>query len=144
MAGSSESVGVSVIMYSAQCYLQFSLLEKGFLATASIAGMFLGLHVSGFLCDTRGRVKISRLSIMLSICSSLASLFSTSTWTLIFCRFLTGLFISGSQSSVFTLLAEFHSQKKKTLPMTILSSCLVIGILYVNSKFLILLFSNNF
>lgn len=137
MAGSSETVGVSVIMYAAQCDFHFSLQEKGILATASIVGMLVGLHVSGFLCDTRGRAHILKWSMALSMCSSFVSLFSTSTWMLIFLRFLTGVFISGAQSCVFTYLGEFHSGKTKTIPMTILSSCLVIGILYVNGEFIL-------
>lgn len=142
MAGSSETVGVSVIMYAAQCDFHFTLQEKGILATASIVGMLVGLHVSGFLCDTRGRAHMLKWSMGLSMSSSLLSLFSTSTWMLILLRFLTGVFISAAQSCVFTFLGEFHSARTKTIPMTMLSSCLVIGILYVNGELFFYLLAN--
>lgn len=134
VAGSSETVGVSVIMFAAQCDFNFTLQEKGMLATASIVGMLVGLHISGFLCDTRGRAHILKWSMALSLGSSFVSLFSTTTWMLIFLRFLTGVFISAAMSCVFTFLGEFHTRKTRTTPMTILSSCLVIGILYVNGE----------
>lgn len=132
VAGASETVGVSVIMYSAQCDLHFSLQEKGVLATASIVGIILSLYVTGYLCDTKGRVTILKWTLLISIFSSLLSVFSVNTWMLISLRFLTGFFIASSLSCVFTYLGEFHGSKTKTMPMTILSSCLVIGILYVN------------
>lgn len=132
VAGASETVGVSVIMYSAQCDLHFSLQEKGILATASIVGIILSLYVTGYLCDTKGRLTILKWTLLISIFSSILSVFSVNTWMLISLRFLTGFFIASSLSCVFTYLGEFHGSKTKTIPMTILSSCLVIGILYVN------------
>ncbi|KAL5272991.1 hypothetical protein ACFFRR_000018 [Megaselia abdita] len=132
VAGASETVGVSVIMYSAQCDLNFSLQEKGILATASIVGIIFSLYITGYLCDTKGRVLILKWTLLISICFSVISVFSINTWMLISMRFMTGFFIASSLSCVFTYLGEFHGNKTKTTPMTILSSCLVIGILYVN------------
>lgn len=137
IAGATETVGVSVIIYSAQCDLNFSLEEKGVLVTASIVGIIFSLHITGYLCDTRGRILVLRWSMFMSICSSVISVFSANTWMLITMRFFTGFFIAASLSCVFTYLGEFHGNKSKTTPMTILSSCLVIGILYVNGKHLI-------
>lgn len=144
IAGASETVGVSVIMYSAQCDLNFSLQEKGVLATASIVGIIFSLYVTGYLCDTKGRVKILKWTLLLSICSSVLSVFSINTWMLISLRFVTGFFIASSLSCVFTYLGEFHGGGTKTTPMTILSSCLVIGILYVNGNYFHILISRFF
>lgn len=140
MAGVCETIGVGIVMYSGQCDLHFTLGEKGILATAGIIGMMLNLHISGFLQDTRGRVKIMRLSLFLCICSSFISVFSVNTLMLILLRFLTGVFISGFQSCVFTLLAEYHGNATRARAMSILSSFLVMGVFYVNCEYNIIIF----
>lgn len=134
VAVSAEVVGLSIVSYSAQCELQFSLFEKGFLNSVGYLGVVISSHMMGFLADTLGRVQLLKISLLASICTSTISVFSTSTTMLIICRFFTGIFMAGCQSCIFTLLSEYHSDKSRMKHITILASFMVFGLLYTQGR----------
>ncbi|KAL5291413.1 hypothetical protein ACFFRR_010674 [Megaselia abdita] len=139
MAASVEIIGVSVVMFSADCDLRLTVQQQGLLGSIGYFGVVLSSHAMGFSADTWGRVKTIRLSLLFSVCVSLASVFSINTTMLLVCRFFTGFFISASQSCVYTLLGEYHSSKTRMNHITVLASFLVIGLIYIQGMAVLLL-----
>lgn len=131
MAVSVEIIGMSVITFSANCDLKFTLYQKGIVLTTSYVGSILSMYVMGFLADTKGRVNTLKTTVALSIMTSFISVFSVNAWMLIVLRFLTGFFISACQSCVFTLLGEYHGKDSRVKHLTILAGFLPLGIIYI-------------
>ncbi|KAL5273157.1 hypothetical protein ACFFRR_000111 [Megaselia abdita] len=131
MAVSVEIIGMSVITFSANCDLNFTLYQKGIVLTTSYLGSILSMYVMGFLADTKGRVNTLKKTVALSILSSFLSVFSVNAWMLIALRFFTGFFISACQSCVFTLLGEYHGKDSRMKHLTILAGFLPFGIIYI-------------
>ncbi|KAL5280528.1 hypothetical protein ACFFRR_004486 [Megaselia abdita] len=127
----TEISGLGLIMFPAKCDLQFSLTEQGLLGSAGFLGVTVSAHVMGFLADTWGRLRTLRTMILLSLCTSLISSVSTNVWMLFVFRFLTGVFISGCQSCVFSLVGEFHSSRTRVRHVTMVSLFLPAGLIYL-------------
>ncbi|KAL5273298.1 hypothetical protein ACFFRR_000206 [Megaselia abdita] len=139
LAAVAELIGISVIIYAAQCDLKFSMQEKSLLAMSAALGTIFSLHITGFICDTWGRIKTLKVTLILNICSSLLSAFSINTWMLIGLRFLAGIFSTGCQCCVFSFLGEFLPDVSRRRHMTILATMVPVSILFINlMAFLIL------
>lgn len=136
MAASVEIIGMSVVMFSADCDLKLSVQQQGLLGSMGLLGVVLSSHAMGFSADTYGRLKTIRISLFISLCASLISVFSVNILMLLICRFLTGFFISASQSCVYTLLGEYHNSKTRMNHITVLASFLVFGLIYMQGEFL--------
>lgn len=135
MAASVEIIGISIVMFSADCDLKLTVHQQGMLGSIGYFGVVLSSHVMGFSADTWGRVRTIRISLLASVCASIMSVFSVNTFMLATCRFFTGFFISASQSCVYTLLGEYHTPKTRMNHVTILASFLVIGLIYIQGEF---------
>ncbi|KAL5280519.1 hypothetical protein ACFFRR_004479 [Megaselia abdita] len=131
MACITEITGLGLIMFPAKCDLQFTLAQQGLLGSAGFMGVTVSSHFMGFLADTWGRVRSLRTMLLISLCTSLISTMSANVWMLFTFRFLTGVFISGCQACVFTLVGEFHSSKTRVKHVAMVSIFLPSGLIYL-------------
>lgn len=131
MACVTEIMGLGMIMFPAKCDLQFTLEEQGLLGSAGFLGVTISSHFMGILADTWGRVRSLRTMLLISFCTSLISTVSPNVWMLFVFRFLTGAFISGGQACVFTIVGEFHSIKNRVKHVTMVSTFLPTGLIYL-------------
>lgn len=127
----TEITGIGLIMFPAKCDLQFTLAEQGLLGSAGFIGITASSHLMGFLADTCGRVRSLRTMLLISLCTSLISTMSVNVWMLFTFRFLTGMFISGCQPCVFTLVGEFHGSRTRVRHVTMVSILLPAGLIYL-------------
>lgn len=136
----AEIIGISVIIYAAQCDLKFTMQEKSILAMSAALGTILSLHITGFICDTWGRIKTLKTTVTLNIIFSIASAFSINTWMLIGLRFFTGVFATGCQSCAFSYLGEFIPGVSKRRHMIILATMIPTSILFINGNILYIVY----
>uniref|UniRef100_T1GF00 Major facilitator superfamily (MFS) profile domain-containing protein n=1 Tax=Megaselia scalaris TaxID=36166 RepID=T1GF00_MEGSC len=134
MAGGVEVGGHSVLILSAECDLNLSLHDKGLIVAVGFFGYILSLPVLGYSSDTFGRVRTIKTTLISSVCMSLLSSFSVNKTMLIVTRFLTCVLISATQSSVFTLITEFNSNKTRLRHLTILAAFVFAGTFYFREK----------
>lgn len=121
---------LSLVMSAAKCDLNFTVYQQGLLGSSGFIGVAIGCQVLGFLADSLGRVKTLRIMLGISICTSLVSAFSVNFEMLMVFRVLTGFFISGCQSCVFSYVAEFHGAKSRVKYITMTAVFLPIGGVY--------------
>lgn len=131
MACVTEITGLGLIMFPAKCDLQFTLAQQGLLGSAGFMGVTCSSHFMGFLADTWGRVRSLRSMLLVSLFTSLISVMSVNVWMLFTFRFLTGVFISGCQACVFTLVGEYHSSKTRVKHVAMVSIFLPSGLIYL-------------
>lgn len=86
-----EGIVLGFALPAAKCDLKFTIVEQGILNSVGFIGIVLSSHFWGFLADTWGRLKVLRLSLIISCCWSLISSFSVSVAMLIVTRFFVGL-----------------------------------------------------
>ncbi|GAB0098020.1 Major facilitator, sugar transporter-like [Sergentomyia squamirostris] len=109
-----EILGISFVNPLAQCDLELTNWDKGVLSAIVLLGIILSSHLWGFLADTMGRRAVMMPTLFAAFFSTLLSSFSSNFWVFAVLRFLTGLFISGSSSTVYAYLGEFHNTKNRT------------------------------
>lgn len=85
-----ETLSVGFIMPLAQCDLELTTQDKGFLSAIAFAGIISSSHLWGFLADTIGRKKIIVPTLFISFICTLASCFANGYWILVVCRYLCG------------------------------------------------------
>ncbi|CAD7090048.1 unnamed protein product [Hermetia illucens] len=111
----------------ARCDLGFTTQEQGILSSAAYAGIVIGSYPWGYLSDTIGRLKVIKIATIGGLIASIISAFSNSVGMLIAFRLIVGIFIAGTQGSVFSYLGEFHSIKTRTKAVTLLSAFVTLG-----------------
>jgi MFS transporter, VNT family, synaptic vesicle glycoprotein 2 len=94
MANASDAIEVlciSFVLPSAECDLQMTTEEKGYLSSITFVGMLIGGYIWGALSDSTGR-KYSLISSLVfnGVSSILAGFAPNYTWLFIF-RLLSGI-----------------------------------------------------
>lgn len=131
MAVMTEIMGLSLLIPIAKCDLKFSLNEQSILASSGFLGVVASSHIMGFLSDTWGRLKVLRISILISSICSIISAFSVNVWMLSIFRFLVGFFISSCQACNYSYLGEFHGNKTRTRGVTLLSTFIPLAFIFM-------------
>ncbi|XP_023311261.1 synaptic vesicle glycoprotein 2B-like [Anoplophora glabripennis] len=109
-----ETTTMSFIFSPAQCDLDLSLEDKGFLNSITFIGMISGGLIWGFLFDTLGRKKLLVCGYLLDGTFVFLSAFSQSITPLIICKFLGGFIINGPFAAMSAYLSEFHCAKYRS------------------------------
>ncbi|KAJ8919146.1 hypothetical protein NQ315_012132 [Exocentrus adspersus] len=109
-----ETTTMSYIFSPAQCDLDLSLEDKGFLNSITYIGMISGAVIWGFLFDVLGRKKLLVCGFLLDGTFMMLSSFSQSIVPLIICKFLAGLIINGPFAAMSAYLSEFHCAKYRS------------------------------
>lgn len=125
-----DGFDVLVMAFSAPSIAQewdVSLTELGGLFSAGLIGMALGsLFLSPF-ADAFGRKNIILLALLIMSFGMLLSAFASDYWELLVLRVMTGLAIGSALASLNTLVAEYSSDKRKNLSISILQAGYPIG-----------------
>lgn len=85
-----ETLSIGFILPLAQCDLELTTKDKGFLSAIAFAGIISSSHLWGFLADTIGRKRIIVPTLFISFLCTLISCFSTGFWILAISRYLCG------------------------------------------------------
>lgn len=118
-------MGISFV-FPVACELNLTTTEKGVLSTIALVGVITSSHLWGFLADTMGRRKIIVPTLFLSfVCTALSSM-STRYAVLVFFRYFSGFFISGSSATIYAYLGEFHN--KKNCARAIMGAAVIFGV----------------
>ncbi|KAK4881439.1 hypothetical protein RN001_004758 [Aquatica leii] len=113
-----ESMGAMFVIPAADCDFKLTVSLKGFILAASFLGIALTSHFWGFLADMYGRRIIILISMSLTFVVSVVSAFSINGWTFLVLKFLSGLFLSGTCSVLFTYVGELHSDFYRPIVMS--------------------------
>ena len=102
---------ISVVLVTITKDLGLSPIEEGLVAASSLAGIFVGAPVFGYLTDRFGRKKIFILDLIGFVILGLLQLFVQTGFILIALRFLLGVAIGAEYAIGQTMLAEFAPKK---------------------------------
>ncbi|XP_031832422.1 synaptic vesicle glycoprotein 2C [Nomia melanderi] len=117
---SIDTSNVSIILPSAECDLQMTLLQKGLLNAVTFVGMVSSGYLWGYIADVRGRRSVFIYGYLADGICNILSGFSQNFWTLMFFKFLSGFIISGPHASIVTYCSEFHGIKGRVrIPLII-------------------------
>ncbi|KAG5666788.1 hypothetical protein PVAND_014798 [Polypedilum vanderplanki] len=136
-----ETLSISFVMPVAEYDLNLTTENKGILSSVAYAGIIASSHLSGFLADTKGRRKIIMFSLLLSFLCTIVSSFIENFWGFAVMRFLCGFFISGSSTTIYAYLGEFHDIRKQS--KVVMGAAFVFGIGCICVPLLALLIINQ-
>lgn len=106
-----ESTTVSYIIPVAECDLELSLEDKGYLISITYLGMLSSSMVWGFLSDTLGRKKLLVIGLLLAAFFTFLAGISQTFPMLMFSKFMGGFIINGPFAVLTTVLSEYHCAK---------------------------------
>ena len=86
-----EILCISFVLPSAECDLDLSTTDKGYLSSVTFAGMMVGGYFWGTLADVSGRKKILIQALLFNALFAILSGFSRSLVILLVFRFLSGI-----------------------------------------------------
>ncbi|KAG7310148.1 hypothetical protein JYU34_004701 [Plutella xylostella] len=104
-----ETLGLSYVIPAAQCDLDLSLAQKGWLAAIPFVAIIITSHLWGWLADTQGRRPTMLATMAVSIVLSILSSFSPNLAVFAVLQFFACVFISGPSGVVYAYLGEFNS-----------------------------------
>jgi MFS transporter, putative metabolite transport protein len=90
---------------------------QGLIGAASLAGMFIGGSLFGFLTDLVGRKMMYSLDLMLLVIASAAQFWVRDMWSLFAIRFVLGLAIGADYPIASALLSEFAPRQQRGMLM---------------------------
>lgn len=86
-----ESLSVSIILPLAQCELNLSIADRGWLNGINLMGIMLASYFWGYYADKKGRKYVVGIPLMIAAGFSVLSSFSASFWSLLILRLLNGI-----------------------------------------------------
>ncbi|XP_066603003.1 synaptic vesicle glycoprotein 2B-like [Prorops nasuta] len=112
-APSFDTSNMSMVIPSAECDLQLTLLHKGALNAAIYVGMVASALLWGYLADVKGRRCIIVYGYLADGICNILSGFSPNFATLIFFKFVSGFIVSGPYATGMSYYAEFFAAKHR-------------------------------
>jgi putative MFS transporter len=103
------AVALSVI----QAQFDMSLTMMGLLGTATLAGMFFGGMIGGYLTDIIGRKKMFLIDMLVMLVASVLQFFINDPMQLIILRLIIGIAIGADYPIAGALMAEFSPKKDR-------------------------------
>jgi MFS transporter, VNT family, synaptic vesicle glycoprotein 2 len=86
-----ESVSINIILPLAQCDLELTSVDKGWLSGITKVGVLTSSYFWGYLADTQGRKAVMAVPMLIAAFFSVLSSFSTSFGMLMILRLLNGI-----------------------------------------------------
>ncbi|RNA29098.1 synaptic vesicle glyco 2B-like [Brachionus plicatilis] len=145
LANSSDAIEilcVSFVLPSAECDLNMSSTDKGYLSSITFLGMMIGGYVWGTLGDVLGRKYILISALFFNALFGILAGLSQTFEILLLCRFLSGIGVGGSVPIVWSYFSEFIPKDIRGRMICCLASSWFFGNLLVILFAYILL--NNF
>ncbi|XP_047531889.1 organic cation/carnitine transporter 7-like isoform X1 [Vanessa atalanta] len=122
-----QSLAMSYVMPAAQCDLNLSLQQRGWISAIPFLAIILTSYFWGWLADTRGRRLVMLISMIIStVFSGLAS-FAPEVISFAVLSFISSIFMSGSSAVVYTYLGEFTNIRHRDKIVTFGSAFVGIG-----------------
>eukprot|EP00095_Tigriopus_kingsejongensis_P000777 maker-scaffold67_size430214-snap-gene-1.18 protein:Tk00777 transcript:maker-scaffold67_size430214-snap-gene-1.18-mRNA-1 annotation:"hypothetical protein DAPPUDRAFT_304078" len=122
-----EVLCISFLLPAAQCDLQLTSSDKGWLSAILFVGMLIGGYIWGSLGDSFGRKKILIVAMFVNaLCGFISSLAQTKAVFFTF-RFLSGVGVGGSIPIVWSYFAEFQPKQNRGGMLSFLAAFWMVG-----------------
>ncbi|CAO1425766.1 unnamed protein product [Diamesa serratosioi] len=112
-----ETTTMSLILPSAECDLNLSLIDKGILNAITYCGMISSAVLWGFLSDILGRKKLLIFGYLLDGVVNIMCSLSQSFVAIMIFKFIGGFIICGPFAVLMSYLSEFHGLKYRSRVM---------------------------
>ena len=118
-------IGVALVQLGP--YLNLDTFWYGMIGAASLAGIFLGGVVLGYVTDLAGRKVMYRITPIALTIASLMQMFVSTPMELFILRFVIGMIIGADYPIATSLLAEFSPKKSRGLMLGLLMIMWFVG-----------------
>ncbi|CAH0673812.1 unnamed protein product [Spodoptera exigua] len=122
-----QSLALGYILPAAQCDLDLTLQQRGWLSAIPFLAIILTSYLWGWLADTQGRRPVMLFSMMISAVFSAFASFAPDVISFGILVFLSAIFMSGSSAVVYTYLGEFNNLRHRDKMVAFGSSFVGIG-----------------
>ncbi|CAO1431496.1 unnamed protein product [Diamesa tonsa] len=112
-----ETTTMSLILPSAECDLNLSLVDKGILNAITYCGMITSAVLWGFVSDILGRKKLLIFGYLLDGVVNIMCSLSQSFMAIMIFKFIGGFIINGPFAVLMSYLSEFHGLKYRSRVM---------------------------
>ncbi|KAF0296835.1 Synaptic vesicle glycoprotein 2A [Amphibalanus amphitrite] len=126
-ADAVELLSVSSLLPAAECDLQMTAEQKGYLTASSFIGLMVGGCVWGGLGDAIGRKATLVSALLFNAFFGLVSSLMQSFWPFLACRFLSGVGVGGATPLVFAYFSEFSPSEYRGRMIAVVSYFWIIG-----------------
>ncbi|MDR7002109.1 MFS transporter [Neobacillus niacini] len=104
---------IAVALYVMQKQFDMSVTMVGLLGTATLAGMFFGGIIGGYLTDLIGRKKMFLIDMLVMLVVSILQFFINDPIQLVILRFILGIAVGADYPIAGALMAEFSPKKNR-------------------------------
>ena len=101
--------------------------EVGWAGSLYVGGAVLGALYFGRLADRLGRKRLFMLTLIVYMAGSIATAFTGSFWTFVFCRFVTGIGIGGEYAAINSAIDELIPARVRGRVSLAINGCFWIG-----------------
>uniref|UniRef100_A0A2A4JKW1 Major facilitator superfamily (MFS) profile domain-containing protein n=2 Tax=Heliothis virescens TaxID=7102 RepID=A0A2A4JKW1_HELVI len=122
-----QSLALGYILPAAQCDLELTLQQRGWLSAIPFLAIILTSYFWGWLADTQGRRPVMLFSMIISAVFSAFASFAPEVISFGVLVFLSAIFMSGSSAVVYTYLGEFNNLRHRDKMVAFGSSFVGIG-----------------
>ena len=95
----------------------------GLLGATTLAGLFIGTSLFGYICDQVGRRKMFLIDIVAIGAISVATMFVSTPLQLLLMRFLIGIVIGADYPIATSMITEFSNTKQRAFAVGLLPRC---------------------
>ncbi|HGN1706082.1 TPA: MFS transporter [Providencia rettgeri] len=99
----------------------------GLLGAATLAGLFIGTSLFGYICDQVGRRKMFLIDIVAIGAISVATMFVSSPLELLIMRFLIGIVIGADYPIATSMITEFSNTKQRAFAVGFIAAMWYVG-----------------
>ncbi|MGM7489415.1 MFS transporter, partial [Proteus mirabilis] len=107
--------------------LQLDTRWIGLLGAATLAGLFIGTSLFGYICDKVGRRKMFLVDIVAIAVISIATMFVSTPIGLLVMRFLIGIVIGADYPIATSMITEFSNKKQRAFAVGFIAAMWYIG-----------------
>lgn len=122
-----QSLALGYILPAAQCDLELTLQQRGWLSAIPFLAIILTSYFWGWLADTQGRRPVMLFSMLISAVFSAFASFAPDVISFGVLVFMSAIFMSGSSAVVYTYLGEFNNLRHRDKMVAFGSSFVGIG-----------------
>jgi len=122
-----EILCISFLLPAAQCDLQLTSEEKGWLSAILFIGMLIGGYLWGGVSDVYGRKKTLIVAMLVNATCGFASSLSQEKISFFVIRFLSGVGVGGSIPVVWTYFGEFQPPNRRGTMLSFLATFWMVG-----------------
>lgn len=126
-----DVISMSFILPSAECDLDLTTQNKGWLNSIIFIGMMVGAYAWGSVSDALGRKKVLIVISFMNALCIVASSFSQTYEMFMLFRFLNGAALGGSGPVIWSYFAEFQPKSKRGSMLSFMAAFWTLGNLFV-------------